>query len=166
MSPSEGFLFAEKEEVLAYHGPLIYNATVRECHSKAALEGGVNLRLYLLHYDGWHPNWDEWVSESRILKVNDANSALQKERIKEFQRAHKRKLNKADASEVDKRQKSEMPLQDVREALRLPHSMKLKLIEDWERITRERYYPPRCSRQCACWPSVSFIWFDLGWQAR
>jgi len=141
---SGDFLFKKDEGVLAYHGPLIYQATVTDRCMKDALEGSLKLKLYLLHYVGWNSNWDEWVAESRVLKDVPANVALQKDRVKEFQRAHKRRLNKGGEGEGGKRQKAaeDAPLQDVRESLRLPHSMKLKLLEDWERITRERKLVP------------------------
>ena len=142
---ADAFAFKKDEAVLAYHGPLIYQATVKDRVAKDALEGNVRIRLYLLNYTGWNSHWDEWVAESRVLQDNEANVALQKERVKEFQRAHKRRLNKQ-GTEPDgsKRQKAaeDTPLQDVRESLRLPHSMKLKLLEDWERITRERKLVP------------------------
>mmetsp|Transcript_39647 Transcript_39647/g.98833 ORF Transcript_39647/g.98833 Transcript_39647/m.98833 type:complete len:289 (-) Transcript_39647:180-1046(-) len=139
------FAFEKEENVLAYHGPLIYQAQVLDRCAKDALEGTLKLKLYLLHYTGWNSHWDEWVAESRVLKDTQANVALQKERVKEFQRAHKRRLAKsADGADGGKRQKptDDVPLQDVRESLRLPHSMKLKLLEDWERITRERKLVP------------------------
>ena len=64
--------FAEGERVLCFHGPLIYEA---KC-----MKGQVKEKTprYLIHYNGWNKNWDEWVPESRVLKFNEAN--LQKQR--------------------------------------------------------------------------------------
>merc|ERR1712110_965628 len=28
---------------------------------------------YFIHYQGWNKNWDEWVGETRILKINSEN---------------------------------------------------------------------------------------------
>jgi hypothetical protein len=108
------FAFEKEENVLAYHGPLIYQAQVLDRCAKDALEGTLKLKLYLLHYTGWNSHWDEWVAESRVLKDTQANVALQKERVKEFQRAHKRRLAKsADGADGGKRQKptDDVPLQ-------------------------------------------------------
>lgn len=141
MARGDEFEFDKGEDVLAYHGPLIYEAQVRDRVLKNPLQGHATskLKLYRIHYTNWNDHWDEWVAESRVLRVDEANKRLQQERIREFHRAFKRKSNHKTEVEAPKRQKSEeVPLQDVREALRLPHSMKLKLLEDWERITRER----------------------------
>ena len=181
---------SQAESVLAYHGPLIYEAEITETVEKSA-PNGKNIRLHQLHYSGWNSHWDEWVPESRLLKKSEANLEMQKERVKEFQRAHKRKA-KADAAAGGstgggKKQKAEPGgadkgdakgdewcCADIREQLRLPHvslvprpsvpppprthartawharlrpphlgqGMKLKLIEDWEWITREKKLVP------------------------
>ena len=146
---ADAFAFSKDQSVLAYHGPLIYQATVLDRVAKDALEGNARLRLYLVHYNGWNAHWDEWVAESRVLPDSAANVVLQKERVKEFQRAHKRRMINKEADGA-KRQKAaeDTPLQDVRESLRLPHSMKLKLLEDWERITRERKLVPLPRSPC------------------
>ena len=46
------FAFEKNVDVLAYHGPLIYEATVSDRVLKDSLEGSVKLKLYLLHYNG------------------------------------------------------------------------------------------------------------------
>lgn len=33
---------------------------------------------FLVHYQGWNKNWDEWASEDRLLQYNEANLALVK----------------------------------------------------------------------------------------
>lgn len=65
--------FNEGERVLCFHGPLIYEA---KC-----IKGQVKEKTprYLIHYNGWNKNWDEWVPESRVLKYNEANLMKQKE---------------------------------------------------------------------------------------
>ena len=149
------FLHDKEQKVLCYHGPLVYEATIQD---RVAREGpdSSKIKLYLVHYQGWNTHWDEWVPESRVLKHNEDNLQVQKDRIKEFQRAHKRKnLERATgaapgssaASGAAKKRKvgdddSAMMANDIKEQLRLPQSMKLKLIEDWERITREKKLVP------------------------
>jgi mortality factor 4-like protein 1 len=149
------FLYKQGEDVLAYHGPLIHEAKVTDTISKEAPDGKTKVKLYLLHYSGYASHWDEWVPESRVLKNSDENRARQKERVKEFQRAHKRKRTEAAASSAAAKAKAakadekasgggsdEKLLEDIKEHLRLPHGAKLKLIEDWEHITREKKLVP------------------------
>ncbi|XP_019852731.1 PREDICTED: mortality factor 4-like protein 1 [Amphimedon queenslandica] len=63
----------EGEKVLCYHGPLIYEAKINKIQMKdKSLQ-------YLVHYSGWSKSWDEWVPESRVLKINDTNLQKQKE---------------------------------------------------------------------------------------
>ena len=156
MPQSFFFAFTEGEQVLAYHGPLIHEASVKQMETKDAPNGG-KLRLYLLRYKDYSPHWDEWVPESRILKHSAENLALQKDRIKDFQRAHKQKFKAENGGgsvaagggvgSVAKKARIEGPSEEalsaeLRESLRLPHGLKLKMIEDWERITRERKLVP------------------------
>lgn len=155
MSEKGVFRHDKEETVLCYHGPLVYEAKVQD---RVAREGpdSSKIKLYLVHYQGWNTHWDEWVPESRVLKHNAENLQLQKDRIKEFQRAHKRKKqdmsaapgsSAAGAGGAPKKRKagdddSAIMTNDIKEQLRLPQSMKLKLIEDWERITREKKLVP------------------------
>ena len=144
------FAYKKGESVLAFHGPLIHEASVEESVAKEAPDGKAKVKLYLLHYSGWSTHWDEWVPESRVLKATEENRQLQKDRVKEFQRAHKRKRDaQNEAANRQKQAKSAAALKagasvdevlcaEIREQLRLPHGAKLKLVEDWERITREK----------------------------
>ena len=149
--------YAEGDQVLAYHGPLIHEATIRSVETKDAPDGKGKIRLYLIAYDQWSEHWAEWVPESRVMKRSNENYAVQKDRVKEFQRAHKRKLSKSDAgggaaggggaaaakkARTAEGSSEEALASELRESLRLPHGMKLKLIEDWERITREKKTVP------------------------
>ena len=85
------FGFDTEEKVLSYHGPLLYEASVIDRTVRQAPDGVTKIKLYLLHYSGWNSHWDEWVPESRLLKHNPQNLRVQKERVKEFQRAHKKR---------------------------------------------------------------------------
>jgi mortality factor 4-like protein 1 len=148
--------FQAEQKVLAFHGPLIHEAKVLEACAKDAPDGKTKVQLYLLRYDGWSSHWDEWVPESRVLENNDENLKRQKERVKEFSRAHKRKR---EAAAKDAQAKAAKPggsaagksgaggpdeslCAEIRDHLRLPHGVKLKLIEDWERISREKKLAP------------------------
>jgi mortality factor 4-like protein 1 len=60
------------EKVLCYHGPLLYEA---KC-TRFKKEG--SSYSYLIHYQGWNKNWDEWVNDTRILKQSAENVEKQK----------------------------------------------------------------------------------------
>ena len=73
MPPQEKRLkFVEGERVLCFHGPLLYEAVI-----KGQLRDKVT--KYLIHYNGWNKNWDEWVTESRVMKYCEENLKKQKE---------------------------------------------------------------------------------------
>lgn len=74
--------FTDGEKVLCFHGPLIYEA---KCLKVQVKDKQVK---YFIHYAGWNKNWDEWVPESRVLKLNDANINRQKD----LQKAHEASL--------------------------------------------------------------------------
>ncbi|XP_050697468.1 mortality factor 4-like protein 1 isoform X2 [Eriocheir sinensis] len=84
--------FTESERVLCFHGPLIYEA---KCLKVQAKDKQIK---YFIHYAGWNKNWDEWVPESRVLKLNDANISRQKD----LQKAHEASLNKKSKKEKKK----------------------------------------------------------------
>ena len=156
--------FKVGEDVLAYHGPLIHAACVKENEARDSPDGRGKIQLYLVHYKDWSDHWDEWVPESRVLKDNEDSRAMMKERMKDFQRAHKRKQKAVEAASgaQAKKQKGgesaadETLCADLRDSLRLPHGMKLKLIEDWERITREKKVVP-----LPCKPSLADLLEDF-----
>lgn len=84
-----GAKFTDGEKLLCYHGPLLYEAKCMKSRlipekekdklKDLPVSAGPVLQ-YLVHYQGWNKNWDEWVLESRILKINPDNLAL-KERL-------------------------------------------------------------------------------------
>jgi mortality factor 4-like protein 1 len=67
--------FREGEKIFCFHGTLIYEAKCIKIEKKAS-----DL-AYLVHYNGWSKNWDEWVPISRILKYNKESIQKQKELI-------------------------------------------------------------------------------------
>jgi len=77
--------FAEGEKLLCYHGPLLYEAKClksRPVPEKARLEKELaeGTLEYLVHYQGWKKKWDEWLLETRILRISSDSLAL-KERL-------------------------------------------------------------------------------------
>lgn len=98
--------FKPNARVLAYHGPLIYEAKVIKVHEKnktfiediegnhEPVEGSslpetyYEMNAYFCHYKGWNSKWDEWVAPDRILEYNEANVKVLKE-LKEMLRKPK-----------------------------------------------------------------------------
>ncbi|KAL7642446.1 UNVERIFIED_CONTAM: hypothetical protein RMT77_007007 [Armadillidium vulgare] len=80
--------FQEGEKVLCFHGPLIYEA---KCLKVQIKDKQVK---YFIHYAGWNKNWDEWVPESRVLKLNDQNITRQRDLQKAHEASLKNKKNK------------------------------------------------------------------------
>lgn len=105
--------FRPGTRVLAYHGPLVYEAKVLKIHEKGKmfveigegkseplesnkipkflLEGDA----YFLHYKGWSLKWDEWVSTERVMEFNDDNLGLSRE----LRNARKKAIQKMDPSQ-------------------------------------------------------------------
>lgn len=52
----------------------------------------------------FNSHWDEWVAESRVLRKDPTSLQLQKDRVREFHRAHKRQA-RPDAQAIAKRAK-------------------------------------------------------------
>ncbi|KAM0882543.1 hypothetical protein ACQ4PT_032239 [Festuca glaucescens] len=68
--------FTEGERVLAYHGPLLYEAKVQKTENRE------DEWRYFVHYLGWNKNWDEWVPSDRLLKYTEENIRKQQELTK------------------------------------------------------------------------------------
>ncbi|CAK5263592.1 unnamed protein product [Mycena citricolor] len=79
--------FTVGENVLCYHGPLIYVAKVLKAQTAEPDEKntitGQDGQHYFVHYKGWKTTWDEWVPAARLLKDNEQNRITQKSVQKE-----------------------------------------------------------------------------------
>lgn len=102
--------FRPGTQVLAYHGPLVYEAKVLKYHEcgKLFVEIGegrsepldqnkipkflLESNAYYLHYKGWSPKWDEWVLNERIMEYNDDNLGL----LRELRNARKKAIERID----------------------------------------------------------------------
>ncbi|KAJ2456187.1 Esa1p-associated factor [Coemansia sp. RSA 2336] len=167
---SNELLFRPNERILCFHGPLLYEAKVvkaemRDGSDPDAPEPGPH---YFVHYKGWKQTWDEWVDESRALKFNEENLAKQKalkqaalqaskkrtivvaakhtpkpESESESQSTHgQRSRKRVRESSVEKtREDAEEGLQkEVK--LPIPNVLKAQLVDDWERITKDKLLVP------------------------
>ncbi|KAJ7385131.1 Mortality factor 4-like protein 1 [Desmophyllum pertusum] len=156
--------FGEGERILCYHGPLIYEAKCMKGQMKD------KVTRYLIHYNGWNKNWDEWVPENRVLKFNDANLQKQKElREQNLKSKKSRKRTDKVVGENEKPLKREPPppvieapgpvrkkraritnpidsdenyISRVDVKITIPDYLKQWLIDDWDQVTRQKQLVP------------------------
>lgn len=128
---SENERFAPGTQVLAYHGPLVYEAKVLKFRERGKLfvevgegqsepldQNKIPLFLqdgdaYFLHYKGWSTKWDEWVSNQRVMEFNDDNLGLSRE----LRNARKRAIERLDPSKEKKQTVKEEPKEKKRKKL-------------------------------------------------
>jgi mortality factor 4-like protein 1 len=75
--------FREGEKVLAYHGPLIYEAKIQKTEFRKEWK-------YFVHYLGWSKTWDEWVGSERLMKLTEPNLEKQRKLFKTQQSSRSR----------------------------------------------------------------------------
>ncbi|KAG9292844.1 hypothetical protein G9A89_016206 [Geosiphon pyriformis] len=56
---------------------MLYPAVILEMNKKFIDASGEEGHYYKIHYKGWKKTWDEWVPQSRVLKMNEENLELQ-----------------------------------------------------------------------------------------
>jgi len=148
--------YAKDEIVLSYHGPLLYEAKVRDVDKS-------HERCYFVHYNGWNKNWDEWVGPDRLVKNNEAGLALAARLRAELEAtkkgsSKKRKSGKKEADDDDDEKKAKPngkkkkrkadeeegvehdPERAAKQEIKLtiPGQLKKKLVTDWECINRKK----------------------------
>lgn len=175
--------YNENERTLCYHGPLIYEAKIQkaEIWTDPKEHDGQLGPHYLVHYKGWKGTWDEYVPETRLLKWNENNIALQKE-LNRAQMARQRaerealKAGNVDSSLASKAaaggaksqagaaanyinsgvnagargtKRSRESIVEEEEyknrpeiKIVIPDSLKVKLVDDWEAITKNSQLIP------------------------
>ena len=155
--------YQEGEKVLSYHGPLLYEAKIIKSERRKIM--GNDHVFYFIHYLGWSKNWDEWVPEERVVRINEAGLALQqalrndiigvgnnqaskdKKVDKEMKKSRKEKFNargKDKSEESMKKQKMSEDDPVMRHEIKLLLAVPLKkqLVDDWEHITRSKKLVP------------------------
>ncbi|WOL17471.1 protein MRG1 isoform X2 [Canna indica] len=150
--PSADGVFSEGEKVLAYHGPLIYEAKVQKAEFRK------DEWRYFVHYLGWSKNWDEWVATDRLLKYTEENirkqQALEKnQNTDKNQKSGRSTQNKPKDAKVDKedpksyvskgkKRKGPSSAEDDKRSpenlvkLQFPLTLKKQLVDDWEFVTQ------------------------------
>ena len=129
--------FVPGSRVLAYHGPLVYEAKVLKYHEVGLAVVDVeedkseplaknkipafllDKNAYFLHYKGWNPKWDEWVSSERIIEFNNDNLGLSRE----LRNARKKTVERLD---LGKEAKAEAAEQKIRRGKKKDSSEALK----------------------------------------
>ncbi|KAL4190458.1 hypothetical protein AMTRI_Chr07g75750 [Amborella trichopoda] len=153
---SEARVFSEGEKVLAYHGPLIYEAKVQRAEVRK------KEWKYFVHYLGWNKNWDEWVTADRLLKINEENVQRQQELLKNKSTDKNIKLGRAAQSKPKSSTDAKVEKEDTKTnvlrgkkrksdsgaeekdadspekhvKIQFPASLKKQLVDDWEFVTQ------------------------------
>ncbi|KAL7421050.1 Esa1p-associated factor [Cryptotrichosporon argae] len=148
--------FTTDEYVLAYHGPLLYEARIllaENWNESNTLLGSTGPH-YFIHYKGWKQTWDEWVPEMRLLKLNEAGFAKRRAlldaqtkknrpagaesptpaerrqaKLKKAEGSRKRGRDSIADTEIDYLKRPEVKIV-------IPDTLKLQLVDDWENVTK------------------------------
>lgn len=67
------------DRILCEHKGLKYEARVLNSRKDPESQDKNPEMQFLVHYQGWNKNWDEWVGETRVHQYNDVNVAAMKE---------------------------------------------------------------------------------------
>ncbi|KAG0165327.1 Esa1p-associated factor [Apophysomyces sp. BC1034] len=143
--------FEEEEKVLCFHGPLLYEAKIL---SRQWLNEDPELHgpYYYVHYKGWKRTWDEWVPESRVLRWNDTNLAMQRQLKELYTGKSKSRGSSSTASpgpdqqagkkrsrdsSIDKQQEDDF-LNKPEIRVDIPDTLKGQLVDDWENVTKNQ----------------------------
>jgi mortality factor 4-like protein 1 len=153
---SDSCLFTDGEKVLAYHGPLIYEAKVQKAEIRK------KEWKYFVHYLGWSKNWDEWVTADRLLKHTKDNVIKQqdldkKQEVEKNPKSGRSTQIKPKISTDSKADKDEAKnsgpkgkkrkissgaekdnvLVDRIFKIQVPSTLKKQLVDDWDFVTQQ-----------------------------
>jgi len=142
-------IYDKEEKVLAHHQNMIYEAKVLNVEERPdPVKLGYRKQYYQIHYQGWNDRWDEWVDESRLLKYNDENRALQAKIRMEGKKLGKRKDRKDGSGKSIKKRRDLTPGGNEKEPslikveINIPQPLKMKLIHDWEHVINQKHLVP------------------------
>ncbi|KAF9390557.1 Esa1p-associated factor [Podila verticillata] len=153
MTNKRPMTFEANENVLCFHGPLLYEAKILKTDWRVLdPPHGEEGPCYLVHYRGWKQTWDEWVPESRALKLNEANLAKQAS-LKESYPGKKKTVPKTststESSDRGKKRAKDTSVDKEEDFTKrpeikvpIPDSLKAQLVDDWENITKNQQLVP------------------------
>ncbi|KAL1407517.1 Esa1p-associated factor [Vanrija albida] len=153
--------FTTDEYVLAYHGPLLYEARIllaENWNESNTLLGSVGPH-YFIHYKGWKQTWDEWVPEMRLLKLNEAGFAKRRALLEAQTKKNRpqpppsvespapsikgKETKPVKKGEGSRKRGRDTGLDTEAEFLKrpevkiiIPDVLKLQLVDDWENVTK------------------------------
>ncbi|KAL1742359.1 MRG-domain-containing protein [Schizophyllum fasciatum] len=163
--------YSINERALCYHGPLIYEAKILKAHNSSGphpITGQEGLHYYV-HYKGWKQTWDEWVPVSRLLKMTEEN--LKTKRALHLGTHLNGESKSAKGSTKGtaggsgpaargggRKDNNQRGLKRSREEVRgpakrddvkrpelkleMPEAMKVRLVDDWEAVTKNNQLVP------------------------
>ncbi|SCU93609.1 LADA_0G04016g1_1 [Lachancea dasiensis] len=149
---------AVEDKCLAFHGPLLYTAKVLKAHDPANPEKTAgdevpaNLKdqqCFFIHYRGWKSSWDEWVSPERLKEYTEENLQYKQELVqqaKDARQAKKKTPAKPRKAEPRKRKSATAAADETGSAgpqgprivVHIAQTLKAVLVDDWERITKDK----------------------------
>lgn len=159
-----GASFSAGEQILCYHGPLIYEAKILKAEHLESGDGHGIGPHYLVHYKGWNEKWDEWVPESRVMKFTPENIEKQKSlsQILTKIKSEKEAANQAQSSSksgssstssskkqssgakrrdsvgTERHRRAEELKRQLEAKMAIPEDLKAVLVDDWEMITKHQ----------------------------
>jgi len=136
MNPASYFI---GDTVLSFHGPMLYEAKVLK-HEIRSFD--LDHHWYEVHYAGWASRWDEWLDEALLLPDNKSNRSKQKRMFQDHEESkverEKRRQSGGSRSKAKKPKIDTGEDENLYESLPLGQSLKKLLLEDWERVARQR----------------------------
>jgi len=125
--------------VLSFHGPLLYEAKVLKHEIRSFDE---EQHWYEVHYQGWASRWDEWLDEDLLLPDNQTNRKRQSRMLKDHEdsKVEREKRRQTVSSRSGGSKSKKAKLESGESEGELLHALELKksLVEDWERVARQR----------------------------
>lgn len=130
--------FSVDEVVLAFHGSLLYEATVLSVE----IEPGKRATSYTVHFQGYKKSWDETVSSDRVFPHNDINLRIA-HRLLNGAKMRQQALQPASTEKEEQmKDASTSPSAPVHALFQIPPHLQRQAVDDWEMVTKEAKLVP------------------------
>ncbi|KAI3460218.1 hypothetical protein Pfo_016881 [Paulownia fortunei] len=135
--------FQVGEQVLAFHGPCLYDAKVQK------VEFHMDRWRCYVHYPGWNKHWDEWLGVNCLLKRTEENvrkqeELMEKHALEKNAKPGRLSQDKTKSSigvrgkkrkhEIIEKEECIVPLEKLVN-IQIPSTLKKQLVDDHECIT-------------------------------